>query len=290
MSNTFEQMKQHNPDTLKYLDKGFVTLLETMGSDHDIEYAARMSYGAGTRTINDTRTLLRYLMRHWHTSPFEMGVVRFHVKVPIFIARQLMRHRTFSFNELSGRYSLLETGSYLIDKKRCNPQSETNKQCSDTAQQLKNPDWVQSVIDTNDKSSKLAYDDLIDAGLARELARGVLPLNTYTEIVFNADLKNFMHFLKLRIDPNHAQAEIVELANLMYDLLKKTNKFDLTLDAFENYHYHGDNFSFYEMQILKRLLINPEVKEKVISMLPDYDGFLSKREIQEFKDKLQICN
>lgn len=181
-----------NPHKM-YLDHGHVVLLDHMGSDIDIEYAARMSYADGTRTVTDTRRLLDYLMRHEHTSPFEMAEFKFQIKMPIFVMRQLVRHRTASLNEVSLRYSVATDDFYLPEANRMNTQSATNKQCSDDAVVVK-PLFCQQVIDEACHDALDSYNVLLEEGVSRELARSVLPVGGYTEVVWKIDLKNLMHF------------------------------------------------------------------------------------------------
>ena len=162
----------------KYLDHGHVVLLDFMGSDEDIEYAARMSYADGTRTVSDTKRLLDYLMRHEHSSPFEMAEFKFQIKMPIFVVRQLVRHRTACINETSLRYSVATDDFYLPDISRFNPQSTTNKQCSGDTIIEDHYDARQTIVGAC-VDSFTAYHELLDMGLSRELARGVLPVNGY---------------------------------------------------------------------------------------------------------------
>ena len=267
----------------KYLDHGHVVLLDHMGSDIDIEYAARMSYADGTRTVNDTRRLLDYLMRHEHTSPFEMAEFKFQIKMPIFVMRQLVRHRTASLNEVSLRYSVATDEFYLPEPDRMNVQSTTNKQCSDDAV-VDKPVFCQQVIDEACHDALDSYNTLLDEGVSREIARSVLPIGGYTEVVWKIDLKNLMHFLKLRLH-SHAQKEIQWLAQAMYDLVKETGEFNLTLDAFDRYILNGCKMSKLEMNVLKELVTKHS--SDVLDLL-DAESGLSTREKSEFRVKLGI--
>lgn len=267
-----------DPRYSSYLDHGFVGLVEHMGSDESIDESARMSYGKGTRTITDRRNLIRYLVRHQHTSPIEMGEVRFHLKVPIFVMRQLVRHRTASLNEYSGRYSEMTDEMYIPETTRIQTQSLTNKQGSGEAFDEGLAKSVQMLIDVSQEDSYGAYEELIAAGLARELARCVLPVSNYTELYWKIDLKNFFHLAKLRLDP-HAQWEIVSLAQLMYDAVKPL--FPITCEAFEDYWLNARSYSAFDRELVKQLvacvddvtfnLITTSFKEK-----------MSKREFDEF--------
>ena len=276
-------MKLFDNPHKKYLDHGHVVLLDHMGSDIDIEYAARMSYADGTRTVNDTRRLLDYLMRHEHTSPFEMAEFKFQIKMPIFVMRQLVRHRTASLNEVSLRYSVATDDFYLPDTERMNVQSATNKQCSDDAV-VEKPLFCQQVIDEACHDALDSYNVLLEEGVSREIARSVLPVGGYTEVVWKIDLKNLMHFLKLRLH-SHAQKEIQWLAQAMYDLIKDTGKFDLTLDAFDRYILNGCKMSKLEMKVLKDLVAKHSTE--VLDLLNAESG-LSSREKSEFRAKLGL--
>ena len=197
------------------LDHGFVRLVDYMGGDSSITRAARVSYGAGTKTLSDDEALLDYMYRHQHSSPFEMVEFTFHCKMPLFVARQWIRHRTASVSELSGRYSVMKQEFYVPELSRLGVQSKTNKQ--GTAPTALDQDIGNNMIDIllrGQEASTLDYEDLISQDLARELARINLPLSTYTEWYWKIDLKNLLHFLALRLD-SHAQWEIRQVANEM---------------------------------------------------------------------------
>ena len=192
-----------------------VRLIDHMGSDSAIVQAARVSYGDGTKTVNEDRQLIRYLMRHWHTTPFEMVEFKFHVKVPIFVARQWLRHRTASVNELSARYSVVKDDFWIPSEYRY--QSQINKQGSESE-------------GFNDESANMSqthscrlafdvYDGLLGRGISRELSRAHLPQSTFTEFYWKINLHNLFHFLRLRMD-DHAQAEIQECSRMVFDLIK----------------------------------------------------------------------
>lgn len=272
---------KNDPDAVKVLDHGFVVLKETMGSDATIAESARVSYGSGTKTISDDRNLLRYLMRHKHTSPFEMAEARFLVKVPVFVWRQWIRHRTANVNELSGRYSELPEEFFSPEKWR--EQSITNKQGGE------NPIEYSPLMFDEDgrylvpkKVEELCfneYDNRLEAGISRELARTCLPVSHYTIAYWKCDLHNLLHFLKLRMHP-HAQKEIRDYGDAIYKLLKE--KFPITMEAFDDYVLNSINFSKQEMLILKQLLNNKQFESI------DNTHNLSKREMSEFLTKLQI--
>ena len=280
MQNTSNRLFDENPN-LPYLDKGYVVLLDYMGSDEDIEYAARMSYAEGTRTVNDTKNLINYLWRHHHTSPFEMAEFKFQIKLPIQVMRQLVRHRTASLNEMSLRYSILpENEMYVVPSSRVNTQSSNNKQCSSTDVAEGSELLADLMAACNEKSYALYSDMVEEYGVSREVARGVLPVNSYTEVVWKIDLKNLLHFIRLRLDA-HAQVEIRELAQAMYDLIQSTDDFEYTLEAFEKYTLNAKTFSGPEMEIIEQLLLAPS------EVLSAKDFGLSKREYTEFLSKFK---
>jgi len=197
-----------------------VQLIDTMPSENleaAIVQAARVSYGAGTKTPSEDAALVRYLMRHWHTTPFEMVEFKFRIKCPIFVARQHFRHRTASVNELSARYSVLKN-EYWIPK-QFRGQSTVNKQASDGV--IEDPYMVlySKYVESCEQSFK-TYEFLLGAGVSRELARCVLPMSTMTEFYWKINLHNLLHYLRLRMAPD-AQQEIRELAQMMFDVLKQ---------------------------------------------------------------------
>jgi len=210
---------------VKVLDHGFVGLVDHMGDDNSIVQAARVSYGAGTKTVNTDRNLIRYLMRHKHTTPFEMCEVKFHLKLPIFIMRQLVRHRTASINEYSGRYSVMSDEFYLPEKAQVCAQSTTNKQGRENElnddQKLTIQNQTQAIFDD---ATKTYHGFIEDYDYSRELARTVLPVSNYTECYWKANLKNFFHMVGLRAD-SHAQWEIQEMAKAMLKIAEKLYPF-----------------------------------------------------------------
>ncbi len=254
-------------------EHGFVKLLDVMGNDEEVENAARISYGEGTRKTSQTRNLIRYLMRHKHTSPFEMCEVKFHLKLPIFIMRQLVRHRTANLNEYSGRYSVMSDDFYFPKGKNLKPQSTTNKQGREDGE-LRNPGEIEFEIFRIFDGAKNAYHNLLDWDLSRELARIVLPVSNYTEVIWKIDLHNFFHFYRLRGD-DHAQDEIQHFANAMWQLVEP--HFPLCCEAFTDYALDAKTFSKQEMAIIKDNLNGSWVMSKY---------GLSERESREFLDKL----
>ena len=233
------------------LDRGFIRLVDSMGGDDAIVQAARVSYGKGTRKMSQDRGLIRYLMRHRHTTPFEMVEFKFHAKMPIFVARQWVRHRTANINEYSLRYSEARDEFYIPDEEHILFQSKLNKQgrSGEVPADLKKK--VQDYFrDISDKSYTI-YSELNDAGIARELARAVLPVNLYTEWYWKNDLHNILHFLSLRLDP-HAQYEIRIYAEAMAEIVKKIAPF--AYEAFKDYVVGGMRFSSIEQARLTEKL------------------------------------
>lgn len=262
----------------KVLDKGFVRLVDVMGDDNSIVQAARVSYGKGTKTVREDRGLIRYLIRHKHTTPLEMVEFKFHIKLPIFIARQWIRHRTANVNEYSGRYSEMTDDFYLPDPEQIRPQSTMNRQ-GRSDEEL--PDNTAMEIRTKLLNTQIKlydeYKDMLDKDLARELARINLPLSNYTEWYWKIDLHNLMHFLKLRLD-DHAQYEIQVYGRVMADIVKQI--VPVAWEAFEDYHLNSVTFSAKEGYILKKLIAGEKLDE-----INFEDAGLRKREEREFKEK-----
>lgn len=311
---------------LPVLDHGFVGLVDHMGSDADIVSAARVSYGAGTKTVNEDRGLIRYLISHRHTSPIEMAEVKIHVKMPIFIARQWIRHRTASINEYSGRYSLMSDEFYMPDRTDIQPQSKDNKQGRAgkfTDEEINGIEFfldaaydhsyktyqalVKPAAEWGDQKREVLYDPyssneefaLFDEnypGLTRELSRIALPLATYTEFYWKQDLHNLLHLLKLRRD-SHAQAEVRAYADAVYRLIKPL--FPLTIEAWEDYVYEGRHLSKMDVALLKDLLQgasdygSASLLEGMIAMAGGEKAFaqsrnMSLRELRAFQDTWNV--
>jgi thymidylate synthase (FAD) len=204
----------------KCLDKGFVRLVDYMGADSAIAQAARVSYGDGTKSVREDSALIEYLLSNEHTSPFEMVETKWHIKLPIFIARQWIRHRTANVNEISGRYSVIKNEFYVPDASATAFQSKDNKQGRGEEVSVELYKKVLQVLTENQQKSSNSYHQLLDENIAKELARINLPLSTYTEWYWKIDLHNLFHFLKLRMHP-HAQQEIREYANTMLGITEK---------------------------------------------------------------------
>jgi thymidylate synthase (FAD) len=244
-------MTQIPEDAIKCLDKGFVRLVDSMGGDDAIVQAARVSYGQGTSKVSQDRGLIRYLMRHRHTTPFEMVEFKFHCKMPIFVARQWVRHRTANINEYSLRYSEARDEFYYPEPKNIQFQSALNKQGRSGEVP---PELKQKVLDyfkENSERSFTMYQDLNEAGVARELIRSLLPVNIYTEWYWKNDLHNLLHFIGLRSD-SHAQYEIRVFSDAMAHYVKEKAPF--AWEAYQDYVVHGMRFSKIEKGLLEKQL------------------------------------
>ena len=276
------------------LDHGFVALVDYMGSDEDIERAARVSYGYGTRKVSQTRGLIRYLRRHWHTTPSEMVELKFHVCMPIFVARQWIRHRTANVNEYSGRYSLMPLLFYTPEQSDFALQSADNKQ--GRKPERADPSLFQEAVSRWDAGRERAgadYQWLVGQEVARELARIDLPLSTYTQWYWKIDLHNLIHFLTLRAD-SHAQYEIRAFAEVMAGMLKRVAP--LSYEAWIDYAFAAAPMSRGELSALRELV--SVAADEDSATLTARDGAtldmqslkehgLSKREVLELAEKLR---
>lgn len=234
------------------LDKGFVRLVDYFGGDQRIVQSARVSYGEGTKSVSQDGALIDYLLRHQHTSPFEQVVMTFHVKMPIFVARQWVRHRTGRMNEVSGRYSIMKDEFYVPAEDKVAPQSTDNKQGRATeAFDKETADKIIAQLEEGQKAAYESYNELIDSGLALEIARINLPLSLYTEFYWEMDLHNLFHFLKLRLD-SHAQYEIRVYAEVILEMCRKVAP--MATESFINHMNQGVTFSGEEMQALRDVM------------------------------------
>lgn len=269
-------------DRIDVLDHGFMELQDYMGSDADIVSAARSSYTNGTKMTSDDRSLLRYLYRHKHTSPFEMCEVRLRIRAPIFVIRQWVRHRTHNMNEESARYSVIQDLYHVPEVDDIQPQSQLNKQGRDGELTLALRTAAQSLIRETAREAFKSYNALLEHGVARETAREVLTLNTYSTFVWKMDLKNFLHLLTLRID-SHTQKETRAYAEALYVILKAL--FPVTVEAWEDYTRDAVTFSRMEINAILEMLSD-------IVLLPDEqlgrEHNLRGRELAEFKAKLGL--
>lgn len=254
---------------IRVLDKGFVRLVDYMGSDARIVQSARVSYGAGTKTVREDRGLINYLMKNWHTSPFEQVQLTFHAKMPIFVARQWVRHRTAKLNEISGRYSIMRDEFYLPEPEQIRYQSVSNKQGrSEDCLTPEESAAVLKLFEEEQRSIYSNYNQLLEKDVARELARMNLPLSMYTEWYWSIDLHNLFHFLRLRIDP-HAQYEIRVYAEKMAECARAVAP--LAYEAFEEHILGSVSFSRAECEALAALLDGREValKGRLLSAFED---------------------
>lgn len=236
-------------------EHGFVALVDAMPrlvpegktADFAIVQAARVSYGQGTKQVNEDRGLVRYLLRHRHTTPFEMVEFKFHIAMPVFIARQWIRHRTANVNEYSARYSILPDRFYRPPVEHIRKQSKSNRQGGDGTVDVGTAEDFLKLLDRAEELYK-DYTDLSERGVARELARSVLPVSVYTEWYWKCDLHNIFHFLSLRMD-EHAQLEIREYARAMYDMIKSI--VPISCEAFEDYRLNAMHLTALEIQAIK---------------------------------------
>ncbi len=313
-----EEVKD-DPKYRVLLDHGFVGIVDHMGDDAAIVQSARVSYGKGTKSVRDDRNLIRFLMRHRHTSPFEMCDVKFHAKMPIVVARQWVRHRTAAINEYSGRYSEMTDEVYIPELENIMPQSNSNKQGREGADLITKADklevqglfehtheptfWLYQVLLQNaadDNGGQFANswseeaddgqeirvfrnEDDFFPGVSKEIARMVLPLNTYTEWYWKANLHNIFHFLCLRMDP-HTQYETRVYANAMYDLISPL--YPIACEAFEDYILHGQTFSRMEIEVMKNLMnMSPDIVDLKLE-----GSSMGAREKKEFKAKMGLSD
>lgn len=256
----------------KVLDKGFVRLVDYLGGDARIVQAARVSYGDGTKSVREDAGLIDYLLRHQHTSPFEQVVLTFHIKMPIFVARQWVRHRTARLNEISGRYSIMRDECYLPASEDIAFQSTDNRQgrMSEPAP-LEVRTQIRDTLQAQQETAYREYSALIDTKLARELARINLPLSAYTEMYWQIDLHNLFHFLKLRCD-SHAQKEIRDYAFVLLEICRSVAP--LATKSFEKHILTGVHLSGFELEAVRNLLQGKE-------------SGLKGKELERFEEKIR---
>ena len=260
------------------LDKGFVRLVDYLGSDARIVQSARVSYGEGTKSFREDKGLIDYLLRHQHTSPFEQVSLTFHCKMPIFVARQWVRHRTAKLNEISGRYSVMKDEFYVPEDSAIAFQSIDNKQGRSTEEvspEVKAK--VRELLEKGQRQSFVEYEALLDEGVARELARINLPLSLYTEWYWTMDLHNLFHFLALRLD-GHAQLEIRKYAEVILDITRAVAP--VAVESFENHLLGGVRFNRQELEALRALATDQAAAEAAL-------GQASAKEKERFWAKLK---
>ncbi len=276
-------------EIIPILDHGFIRLIDYMGNDSAIVQAARVSYGRGTKKVSEDRGLINYLIRHRHSTPFEMCEIKFHVKMPIFIARHWLRHRTASVNEYSARYSILDREFYIPDPMQLASQSLQNKQGRDDVLGEEEAARVLQILKEDSARCYDHYEEMLNEredgealdpnrhGLSRELARMNLPVNCYTQFYWKIDLHNLMHFLSLRGDA-HAQYEIRVYAQKMIEILKLWVPF--TFDAFMKYRLEGVHLSRDALKVLKKVLKGEKVTQETSG--------LSKGEWRELESMMEV--
>jgi thymidylate synthase (FAD) len=276
-------------EAIPVLDHGFVRVIDYMGDDAAVVQAARVSYGKGTKKVNEDSGLIRYLMRHWHSTPFEMCEIKFHIKLPIFVARQWIRHRTANVNEYSARYSILDKEFYIPAREQLAVQSAANRQGRGDVLKEAEAARVLELLKRDGDQVYSAYQEMLNAdetgenvnpeneGLARELARMNLTLNYYTQWYWKTDLHNLMHFLRLRAD-DHAQYEIRVYAEAMLQVLARWCPHTYT--AFKDYRLGGAHVSTTGIGIIRRLISGEKVQQG--------ESGLSKREWNELMTDLGL--
>jgi len=269
------------------LDHGFVELIDILGSDQAIVDAARTSYDKGTKQVSSTRQLMRYLLRHHHSGPFEFGACVFRIRCPLFVARQWFRHRTASYNEVSLRYSEAIEEFYIPKEEWITSQDRRNRQAR-TEHEIQNSSNIKQQFKEDAELLLHHYNDYLKAGVAREIARINLPLSLYTTFCFKIDVRNLLHFLTLRTDP-HAQFEIRQYAEVMEKMVEKY--FPMVVEAWRDYQKHAITFSQPEQIILR------DVITKKINLLEEVSEYfntkqksltIAKLEEAELIDKLKV--
>lgn len=260
---TVEALEEILYEPIKVLDHGFVRVVDYMGDDGAVVQAARVSYGKGTKKVSQDQGLINYLMRHRHTTPFEMCDIKLHIKLPIFVARQWIRHRTASVNEYSARYSILDKEFYIPEPQHLAAQSEVNNQGRGNVLVGAEAEHVLTLLKQDSVQAYNHYQDMLNldengqildenrSGLARELARMELPVNYYTQWYWKINLHNLMHFLSLRAD-SHAQYEIRVYAEAMLDIMRRW--VPLTYHAFTEYRQQGAHLSKTGLQAVRRMI------------------------------------
>ncbi len=278
-----EGMEAHLYMAREVLDHGFIRVIDYMGDDAAICQAARVSYGKGTKSVQNDEGLIRYLMRHWHSTPFEMCEVKLHVKLPVFVARQWIRHRTANVNEYSARYSILDREFYIPQPDALAAQSTSNNQGRGDVLDGKEAERVLEILKSDAGRAYDHYEEMLgqdgQKGLARELARMNLPANIYTQWYWKVDLHNLFHFLRLRADA-HAQMEIRVYADAICEVVRDWVPAAYT--AFEDYRLGGAQFSADGVAVLKRMLAGETVTQESSGM--------SKGEWREFQTVLGLAD
>ncbi|MGY3439265.1 MULTISPECIES: FAD-dependent thymidylate synthase [unclassified Marinovum] len=276
-------MEAHLYKAYPVLDHGFIRVVDYMGDDSAICQAARVSYGKGTKSVQNDEGLIRYLMRHWHSTPFEMCELKLHVKLPVFVARQWIRHRTANVNEYSARYSILDREFYIPERDALNAQSVVNNQGRGEALTGEEADRVLRYLRDDAMRAYDHYEEMISSegqqGLARELARMNLPANIYTQWYWKVDLHNLLHFLRLRADA-HAQYEIRVYADEICKVVADWVPF--AYKAFEDYRMGGATLSATALECVRRMLKGEDVTQETSGMSKgewrEFQGVISRSE------------
>ena len=268
---------------IKVLDKGFVRLVDSMGTDSRIVQSARVSYADGTKSVRQDKGLIDFLTRHKHTSPLEQVEFTFHIKLPLFVMAQLVRHRTSSLNQMSARYSIMRDEFYIPSQVRS--QDENNKQGS-LFGGVEGENELIKLFEENAERAYRDYENLLDSGVAREMARMVLPQNLYTEVYWKQDLHNLLHLLRLRMD-SHAQWEIQQYAEAMYQLVKEITPW--AIESWEEHTLESISLGKTERQILKELASSGMTVSNLKEIVNRFveEGKLSKGRGRETKEKLK---
>jgi thymidylate synthase (FAD) len=294
MTNTLRPTSEFMERQIGYhvgvLDHGFLRVVDYMGTSAAVVQAARVSYGTGTKSVREDRGLIRYLLRHRHTTPFEMLELKLHLKMPIFVARQWIRHRMASINEYSGRYSLMSSEFYVPEAEAIQPQSKTNRQGRDGRYSEGDQRVMQEALRIVQKDAYECYQHMVDEdgyNLSRELARIGLSLGTYTEFYWKIDLHNLLHFLSLRVD-SHAQMEIRVYAEVIENII--AGWVPEVHGAWVDYVKDACTFSRQEMELLREMVGDDPVGDLETTLrtkwVRDLSG--SAREMREFLTKIGV--
>jgi thymidylate synthase (FAD) len=285
---TVDALEEILYEPIPVLDHGFIRVVDYMGDDSSIVQAARVSYGKGTKKVNQDQGLINYLMRHRHTTPFEMCDIKFHIKLPIFVARQWIRHRTASVNEYSARYSVLDKEFYIPAPQNLAAQSEINNQGRGQVLEGEEAERVLTLLKHDSLQAYSRYQEMLNLddegqpidedkmGLARELARMTLPVNYYTQWYWKINLHNLMHFLSLRADP-HAQYEIRVYADAILGIMRRW--VPMSYHAFMEYRKHGAHISRAGLSAVRRMI-------KGESVTPENSGLTGR----EWKELMSVLN
>jgi len=280
-------------EKFKVLDDGFVRVVDYMGSDSSIVQAARVSYGGGTKKVSEDKSLIRYLVRNYHTSPLEMCSIKLHIRAPMDCWRQWVRHRTAKINEVSTRYSVVDESWQITGPSEWRLQAKDNKQGSDGYLDTDTGEDISLAEAVHNQKTHDIYKKMLELGIAREQARKILPLSTYTEAYWKIDLHNLLHFLRLRMDP-HAQQEIRDYATTIGEKIV-AHWVPMTWDAFKDYRLDSISLSRLEAQIIAAIGVTGTGAINLATdfgwLQRDKNGNLKRnREREELEAKLAILS